>query len=397
MKILRNVCVVLAGVIVAWIGVAMLVYSPTYVYRTLFWLGSDAFDWQKFPSHPLTASARPYHFDDGHDPGVEDVFEEITGEGDWDTFLEEMDTQAFIVIQGGTARYEKYFNGTQRDSIVTSFSVAKSFTSTLVGIAIDEGFIQSVDSPITTYLPELAERDPRFDDITIRDLLVMASGLEYDEFRPLLFNSDDILTSYYPDQREISLENTQIIDPPGDYFRYNKYHPQLLGMILERTTGMTVTEFLQTRIWDKVGMEFDGSWSTDSEASDFEKMETGVNARAIDFAKLGVLFLNSGQFQGEQVISRGWVEEATEPPDSTEVDGYYTDWWATLPGEAHYKYMWYTLAREDGGYDFAAEGDKGQFIYVSPQHDLVIVRNGTEYGMESAEWTNLFYDFASRY
>ena len=102
MKILRNVCVVLAGIMVAWIGVAMLVYSPTYVYRTLFWLGSDAFDWRKFPSHPLTASARPYHFDDGHDPGVEDVFEEVTGKGDWDTFLEEMDTQAFIVIQGGT-------------------------------------------------------------------------------------------------------------------------------------------------------------------------------------------------------------------------------------------------------------------------------------------------------
>ncbi len=397
MKILRIVGIVLASVIVVWIGVAMAVYSPMYVYRTVFWLGSDAFDWQKFPNHPLTASAQPYHFDEGHDPGVNRVFEEITGADDWDSFLEQMDTQAFIVIQGGTVRYEEYFNRTQRDSIVTSFSVAKSFTSTLVGIAIDEGFIESVDDSITTYLPELAERDPRFGDITIRDLLMMASGLEYVEFRPLLFNSDDILTSYYPDQREISLENTHIVDPPGEFFRYNKYHPQLLGMILERTTGMTVTKFLQTRIWDKVGMEFDGSWSTDSEASDFEKMETGVNARAIDFAKFGALLLNGGRWQGEQVISRAWVEEATGPPLSTEGDGYYTDWWATLPGEAHYKYMWYTLEREDGGYDFCAEGDKGQFIYVSPRHDLVIVRNGTEYGMESAEWTNLFYDFASRY
>ena len=397
MKVLRNVAIVLASAIVIWLAVAMLVYNPTYVFRTLFWLGSDAFDWQKFPSHPLTASARPYHFDEAPDSRVNDLFEEITGESDWDTFLEESDTQAFIVIQDGTVRYEKYFNGTQRDSIVTSFSVAKSFTSTLVGIAIDEGFIGSVDDPITKYLPDLSERDRRFDDITVRDLLLMSSGLDYVEFRPLLFNSDDILTSYYPDQREISLENTHIIDAPGAYFRYNKYHPQLLGMILERTSGMTVTEFLQTRVWDKVGMEFDGSWSTDSEASDFEKMETGVNARAIDFAKLGVLLLNGGQWQGEQVISRAWVDEATGPPLSGEGDGYYTDWWATLPGEAHYKYMWYTLAREDGGYDFSAEGDKGQFIYVSPQHDLVIVRNGTEYGMESAEWTNLFYDFASRY
>jgi CubicO group peptidase (beta-lactamase class C family) len=96
--------------------------------------------------------------------------------------------------------------------------------------------------------------------------------------------------SYYPDQRKISLENTHIIDPPGQYFLYNKYHPQLLGMILERATGMSVTNYLQTRIWDPLGMEFGGSWSTDSEAFDFEKMETGVNARAIDFAKFGVSY-----------------------------------------------------------------------------------------------------------
>jgi hypothetical protein len=88
---------------------------------------------------------------------------------------------------------------------------------------------------ITKYLPALSKRDRRFGDITIRDLLLMSSGLDYVEFRRLLFNSDDILTSYYPDQREISLENIQIIDPPGAYCRYNKYHPQLLGMILERT------------------------------------------------------------------------------------------------------------------------------------------------------------------
>jgi CubicO group peptidase (beta-lactamase class C family) len=161
----------------------------------------------------------------------------------------------------------------------------------LIGIAIQEGHIKGVDDPITMYLPEMAERDPRFNEITIRHLLLMASGLEYVKFRPLLFNSDDILTSYYPDQRKISLENTHIIDPPGQYFLYNKYHPQLLGMILERATGMSVTNYLQTRIWDPLGMEFGGSWSTDSEAFDFEKMETGVNARAIDFAKFGVLFL----------------------------------------------------------------------------------------------------------
>jgi CubicO group peptidase (beta-lactamase class C family) len=293
--------------------------------------------------------------------------------------------------------YENYFNGTQRDSIVTSFSVAKSFTSALIGIAIDEGYIHSVDDPITTYLPELAEGDPRFEEITVRHLLLMASGLDYVEFRPLLFNSDDILTSYYPDQRKAALGFTKIIDPPGAYYRYNKYHPQLLGMILERTTGMPVTSYMQTRLWDKLGMEFAGSWSTDSIASDFERMEAGVNARAIDFAKFGMLFLNGGSWQGEQVISKAWVDESTGPLYPQNYADYYSDWYVLLPGEGHYKYMWYSLVREDGSYDFTAEGDKGQFIYVSTQKDLVIVRNGIQYGLASEEWYQLFYEFASQY
>jgi CubicO group peptidase (beta-lactamase class C family) len=225
-KVFRILGIALLSVIVLWFGIATLIYSPTYVYRTVFWQESDAFDWQKFPNRPLTASADPYHFAEMPDPRVEETFEQVSGAEDWNAFLEENDTQAFIVIQDGTLVYENYFNGTQRDSIVTSFSVAKSFTSALIGIAIDEGYIESVDDPITIYLPELAERDPRFNDITIRHLLLMASGLDYEEFRPLLFNSDDILTSYYPDQRKISLENTHIIAFPGEYFRYNKYHPQ---------------------------------------------------------------------------------------------------------------------------------------------------------------------------
>ena len=396
-KTLGIAAAVLFGLVVLSLAIAILVYPPEYIFRAMVWQGSDAFDWQKFPSHPLTAALTAYHFGSAPDPRVEGLFGSLTGTDDWNSFLEANDTQAFIVIQDGVILYENYFNGTQKDSIVPSFSVAKSFTSALIGIAIDEGFISSVDDPITNYLPELAERDPRFEEITIRHLLLMASGLEYKAFRPLLLNSDDILTTYYPDQRKAALEFTKIIDPPGVYYRYNKYHPQLLGLILERATGMPVASYLQTRIWDKIGMEFDGSWSTDSTSSDFEKMETGVNARAIDFAKFGVLFLHGGNWQGEQVISKGWVEESTSPLFPSNYSDYYSDWYALLPGEGHYKYMWYSLVRDEDEYDFAAEGDKGQLIYISPHKNLVIVRNGIQYGLKSEEWFNLFYEFASQY
>jgi len=395
--ILGGLAIAAIGVIAIALVVAILVYPPEYVYRVLVWQDSDAFDWQKFPYHPLNAAPAAYHFGSAPDLRVEELFEQLSGAEHWNSYLETNNTQAFIVVQDGTILYENYFNNTQRDSIVTSFSVAKSFTSASIGIALQEGYIKSVDDPITTYLPELAERDSRFNEITIRHLLLMASGLEYKEFRPLLFNSDDPLTTYYPDQRKIALENTHIIDPPGLYFQYNKYHPQLLGMILERATGMPVSNYLQTRIWDKIGMEFDGSWSTDSESSDFEKMETGVNARAIDFAKFGVLFLNGGLWEGKQVISQAWVDESTQPLLPENYQNYYNDWVKAMPGQGYYKYMWWGMVHEDDSYDFTAEGDKGQFIYVSPQKNMVIIRNGTDYGIPSEEWLELFYKFTSQY
>jgi len=397
LKVLKYLVLGLLSLIGVLILYGSIAYSPTYVYRVLVWQDSDAFDWQKFPNHPLSASPAPYHFASSPDPRVEELLTSLSGADNWDSFMETNGTQAFIVIQDGKILYENYYNDTQRDSIVTSFSVAKSFDSALIGKAIEEGFINSVDDPITNYLPELAERDPQFNEITIRHILLMASGLEYTEMRPLLFNGDDPLTTYYTNQRELALENTFIIDPPVKYFQYNKYHPQLLGLILERTTGMTVTQYLQTRIWDPLGMEYDGSWSTDSKSDDFEKMETGVNARALDFAKFGVLYLNAGNWNGTQVIPQAWVNESTQPLLPDNYSDYYSNYVKALPGTGYYKYMWWGMAREDGSYDFTAEGDKGQFIYVSSENNMVIIRNGTQYGIDSHEWLKMFYEFASQY
>ena len=111
-------------------------------------------------------------------------------------------------------------------------------------------------------------------------------------------------------------------------------------------------------------------------------MESGLNARAIDFVKFGVLFLNGGRWQDQQVIPQAWVNESTQPQVPQDYSAYYTDWYASLPGQGNYKYMWYAMTREADHYDFAAEGDKGQFIYVSPDKNLVIVRNGIHYGIE---------------
>jgi CubicO group peptidase (beta-lactamase class C family) len=225
----------------------------------------------------------------------------------------------------------------------------------------------------------------------------MASGLEFEEMRWALFNGDDPLTTYYPDQREIALENTEIVDAPGEYFRYNKYHPQLLGMILERTTGMSVTEYTQTRLWDPLGMQYGGAWALDSEESGFEKMEAGLNARAIDYAKLGRLYLEGGRLNGVRIVPEAWVAESTALDPAIDDPAYYPDEFGqALYGDLDgwYGYMWYGMRRAGGPDDFFAEGDHGQFIYVSPARDLVIVRNGTEYGIGGFAWVQAFWELA---
>jgi CubicO group peptidase (beta-lactamase class C family) len=149
-------------------------------------------------------------------------------------------------------------------------------------------------------------------------------------------------------------------------------------------------------------MEYGGSWSLDSQASGFEKMEAGLNSRAIDFAKLGRLYLENGNWNGEQVISSEWIADSTQVDSSTHHEEYYPDEFGqTIFGrlEGYYKYMWYGFFRAEGAYDFAAEGDHGQFIYVSPQKNLIIVRNGIEYGDDwgTASWTETLYEFASEF
>ena len=205
-------------------------------------------------------------------------------ERDLDEFLEETDTLAFVVVHENRLVRERYFGGSTRESLLTSFSVAKSFVSALVGIAIDEGLIGSVDDPVTNYLPELAARDSRFREVTLRDLLTMSSGISYEEggFPSL---GDDTYTYYGVDLRDVALNRTRIEQPPGVVWQYNNYHPLLLGLVLERTTGTSISDFMATRLWQPLGAEADATWSLDSDGSGFEKLESGVNATAVDYAR----------------------------------------------------------------------------------------------------------------
>jgi CubicO group peptidase (beta-lactamase class C family) len=377
---------ILLGLFVILNTIIAVRYSPEYVYRELFMNLGNVYDSRVLPERKLVASPDPFRFaeDTSKETLVQDTFQSDPSIGNnLDGFLADTGTQAFLVIQDDAVIYERYFKGLQRDSLVTSFSVAKSFDSALIGIAIQERYIKSVEDPITDYIPELAERDPRFKNIHFSHLMTMASGLRYNTDRPISFG-DDNLTYEFNDLRHLALTETEVVEQPGQTFLYNNYNPLLLGLVLERATGQSVTAYLQEKIWTPLGMEYDGSWSLDSEKNGFEKMESGINARAIDFAKFGRLYLNGGNWNGTQVVPSTWVKVSTQD------NGFIKD------APIYYGYMWWGEKCNPDSQDFFALGNYGQFVYVSPAKNMIIVRNGEEYGLpgEHEQWAEIFCQFA---
>jgi CubicO group peptidase (beta-lactamase class C family) len=298
-----------------------------------------------------------------------------------DEQLQATDTLAFLVVHDDELVAERYFDGVQRDTLQTSFSVAKSFLSTLVGIAIDEGAIHSVTDPVTDYVPELAQRDTRFDQITVRNLLTMSSGIRYEEQSLPLPWGYDVDTYYGTNLRDLALNGTQIQQAPGLEWHYNNYNPLLLGLVLERATGMSVSDYMATRLWQPLGAEAGATWSLDSDANGFEKMESGLNAAPVDYARFGELFLHGGRWNGTQIVSRGWVREATDDDTSTDP-------------AAHYQYFWWMDTARPGR--FYALGNLGQYIYVAPDADTVIVRLGSDWGVSNGTWGETFRGIADQ-
>jgi CubicO group peptidase (beta-lactamase class C family) len=163
--------------------------------------------------------------------------------------------------------------------------------------------------------------------------------------------------------------------PPVAVFQYNNYNPLLLGMVVERATGMSVSEYVSTRLWEPLGAEADASWSLDSERAGFEKMESGFNATPVDYARFGLMYLHSGEWAGTQIVPEGWVAESTGTDADTDPSGFYQYFW------------WIDAERPER---FYALGNFGQYIYVAPDADVVIVRNGRDWGVENMAWVALF-------
>lgn len=340
--------------------------------RFVFYNFADINDHKKFQSRPLYADSLKFNFHSTKNG----KFPKEVNNVPFDKFLEDNKTVAFLIIRNDSIQYEKYFKGYDKESIVPSFSMAKSVTSILIGCAIDEGLIKSVDEPITNYIPELKENG--FEKVTVKHLLQMTSGIKFNESYINPFG--DAASFYYGRNLRKQIGKMKLKREPGKQFEYVSGNTQLLGLVLERSLkGKTITQYLQDKLWTPLGMEFDASWSIDKKKNGLEKTFCCLNARARDFAKIGRLYKNKGRWNGKQIVSEKWVEESTklETTDGS-VKYYQYQWWLPTPNV-----------------DFMAEGILGQFVYVNPAKDLIIVRLGKKEG--KTNWWSVFTSMASIY
>lgn len=280
--------------------------------------------------------------------------------------LEQTGSSAFLVLVDGTVVTEWYGAGYARDVPVTSFSLAKSVTGLLVLAALEDGYVSSLDDPVTAYLPELRAVDPGYDAITLRHLLDMRSGVRFrDHDLPW---GDKARVYYEPHLRELVM-SLPVLEPAGAGFAYNSYNPVLLGLVLERATGVEPALYLERRVWETIGAENPATWSTSREGETLPKMESGLNATPIDFVKLGLALIGSGAADAPADALADHLRLHALPVDpANPADQRYGLGWWVYPGA------------EVRPFAVAGSGHLGQYLFVYPDYDVVIARFGERLG-----------------
>lgn len=276
-----------------------------------------------------------------------------------DTYMKEQRTAGIVIVHNGKIVLEKYALDFTGEGKWTSFSVAKSYTSTLVGAAIKDGHIKSIDDVVTDYIPDL--KGSAYDQVTVEQLLTMTSGVRWNEDYAdpdsdvALFNKHkaaegvDATVSY--------MRSLPRASPPGEKWVYNTGETNLIGVLVSSAVGKPVSEYLSEKIWAPFGMEQDGSWLLGS--TGHEISGCCIQASVRDYARFGQFMLNGAKIGGKAILPDGWIERATRKQAAI-----------GTPGKG-YGYQWWTY---DGG-SYAAQGIFGQGIFIDPARGLVIASN----------------------
>lgn len=320
-----------------------------------------------FPSRSITRSGAVHAFGSNPTPAKDLTYEHEGVTYDARQFAERNHTTSLVIVHDGVVVHEQYLQGADETTRLTSYSMAKSLVSLLAGFAVGDGAIASLDDPVTKYVPELAGTG--YDGATVKDLLQMSSGVRFSEgyktggsdiYR--LSGASMVMNEMPANQFMTTLPRDH---EPGTHFNYSTGETQVLGWVVASAVGRSLSDYIEEKLWSKLGMEHDAYWVLDRNGGD-EFCGIGFNATARDYARIGQLMLQDGVWEGTQLLPKGWVKASTTP------GAPYLGYGKVLEGQpaVGYGYMWWL--RDDGTYD--AEGVFGQFIWVNPADRIVIVK-----------------------
>ena len=284
-------------------------------------------------------------------------------------------TVAFLIFKEGKLWYEKYEEGYGPDSQTNSFSMAKSITTLLLGKAIEDGFISSLNQKVVDFFPEL--KGEFADQLTVGDLSSMASGLNWNEnyYSPFSMTAQ----SYYDENIRDLILSLAVDEKPAQSFQYLSGNTQLLGMVVEKAVGKNISLYLSENFWKPMGMEANAYWQLDSQESGMEKTYCCIASNARDFAKIGLMVMNKGKWNGKQILNQEFIEKCIQPRFEQDTEYGYGFW----------------LEKHQGKDVFAMQGILGQYVIGIPEDDVLIVRLGhqREVKQPGEGFTSDFYDY----
>ena len=284
-------------------------------------------------------------------------------------------TIAYVIIKNDSIWFENYYDGFGEDSKTNSFSMAKSYVSGLMGKAIEEGYIKSLDQPVSDFFPEFSEGLAA--KMTVGDLSSMASGTNWDEkyYSPLSITT----RAYFDDDLEKVILGLKVVKEPGQAYKYSSGDTQLLAMVIEKATGKKLYNYLTESFWKPLGSENPTLWQVDSEAHDLVKAYCCIASNAKDFARFGKLYKDHGKWNGKQILDSTFVAKSITPRFAESPQYGYGFW----------------MQKRDGKSFFMMRGHLGQYVIVEPEDNIIIVRLGHQKSPDAA--SQIFSDDISIY
>ncbi len=352
MKTLKRILLFIVVVILIFSAYA-LVSGRTYLFKAVIYNFANIDDYKKFSNHTVAVGVpKPWK--------LSADYNKTTYPDSLNNLMERLGTVGLLMVRNDSVVSEKYWDGYSDSSLSGSFSMAKSITSLLIGAAIKEGKIGSVNDATGKYLPEFSEGDKS--KIKIIDLLTMSSGTDWKEsyIDPFSVTTE----AYYGPDVYKTATGVKAVNPPGTIHYYKSGDTQLLGLILEKATGKSLSDYASEKLWQPLGAEHPALWSTDHENGN-EKAYCCFNSNVRDFARIGKLMLDSGKCNGVAVIDSTYYVNSIKPCGIKDTNGNTCD---------YYGYQWWIDPEHPE--IFYARGILGQYIIIIPSKKLIIVRLG---------------------